>query len=592
MSTKTTIKRIALVAVAALGFGVLSVVPSNAAAQLDSVTVSAATATQETTDTLTATSALVTATLAGIAGTDTLTVTASIVSGPAYIDPVLAFKESTTATIGGSGAVATVAPKSASVTQATGKFNLYLNAPTVAGTYVVKLTPTGGVNAVATTVSITVTTKATLSTVATSATSILNAGETSSATADVTVTADRAASTTVAAATIKVGLKNASAAAVTAESYTATISGPGILGSGEDTATTITGPSATGRAITVQNGHVVQVFPDGTSGVATITIGSAAGVILATETVTFFGAPATITSSVKKAVIGGTSSVTGVLEVIVKDSAGVSVSNLTGSLGVVSSDTTKIATTYSVTSTYSTTTGSYLVPVTPVAAGTASLTATTKTSSTATGVDATAASVRVGSQTPASMIVTTDKAAYAPGEGFSITVQLLDASGLGVADGVYNNILSSTGFTAVPFTISGIDSSTVTVVGTSVAAGIGTRTGIIPLTEGNVTFKWTSGTNLATANQGVAGSVTVAVSSPGTSAATDAANEATDAANAATDAALAAAEAADAATTAAQEASDAVAALSETVTKLISDLQAQIKSLAAVVAKIAKKVKA
>jgi hypothetical protein len=31
MSTKTTIKRIALVAVASLGFGLLSVVPSNAA---------------------------------------------------------------------------------------------------------------------------------------------------------------------------------------------------------------------------------------------------------------------------------------------------------------------------------------------------------------------------------------------------------------------------------------------------------------------------------------------------------------------------------------------------------------------------------
>jgi hypothetical protein len=224
--------------------------------------------------------------------------------------------------------------------------------------------------------------------------------------------------------------------------------------------------------------------------------------------------------------------------------------------------------------------------------GTANLTVTTKTSSTATGIDATAASVRVGSQTPASMLVSTDKAAYAPGEAFTITVQLLDDKGLGVADGVYNNIFSSTGFTAVPFTISGIDSSTVTVAGTSAAAGIGTRTGIIPVTEGGVTFKWTSGTNLASANQAVAGSIVVTVSSPGTSAATDAANEAIDAANAATDAALAAAEAADAATTAAQEASDAVAALSESVTKLIAGLQAQIKSLAAVVAKIAKKVKA
>ena len=38
MSTKTTFKRISLVAVAALGFGVLSVVPSTAATTLNTVT--------------------------------------------------------------------------------------------------------------------------------------------------------------------------------------------------------------------------------------------------------------------------------------------------------------------------------------------------------------------------------------------------------------------------------------------------------------------------------------------------------------------------------------------------------------------------
>jgi hypothetical protein len=114
-----------------------------------------------------------------------------------------------------------------------------------------------------------------------------------------------------------------------------------------------------------------------------------------------------------------------------------------------------------------------------------------------------------------------------------------------------------------------------------------------PAIEGDMTLSWTRSTSYATAaNDSLTGSITLTISSPGTAAATDAANEATDAANAATDAALAAAEAADAATTAAQEASDAVAALSESVTKLIAGLQAQIKSLAAVVAKIAKKVKA
>ena len=131
------------------------------------------------------------------------------------------------------------------------------------------------------------------------------------------------------------------------------------------------------------------------------------------------------------------------------------------------------------------------------------------------------------------------------------------------------------------------------VAGTGTATGVATYKFYAPNIEGNMTLSWTRSTSFATAaNDSLAGSITLAVSSPGTAAATDAANEATDAANAATDAALAAAEAADAATTAAQEASDAVAALSESVTKLIAGLQAQIKSLAAVVAKIAKKVKA
>jgi methyl-accepting chemotaxis protein len=127
-----------------------------------------------------------------------------------------------------------------------------------------------------------------------------------------------------------------------------------------------------------------------------------------------------------------------------------------------------------------------------------------------------------------------------------------------------------------------------------VATTLGVRTLKVyaPNIEGDMTLSWTRSTEYVTAaNDSLKGSLTIAISSPGTAAATDAANEATDAANAATDAALAAAEAADAATSAAQEASDAVAALSETVTKLIAGLQSQIKSLAAVVARIAKQTK-
>jgi hypothetical protein len=386
--------------------------------------------------------------------------------------------------------------------------------------------------------------------------------------------------------TIAVTLKNTAGTALVTESYTAQVlSGPGLLGSGPMTGTTHAF-TATGRAITVKAGEFVGIFPDGTSGTSKVEIRTAAGVLIGTETVIFHGAVASIVATLAKGVIG--TSAADAVTAVAYDKDGTVVQS--GTLYALSGTATVIASGGSC----AISSGKATCSLTGLTAGTTAITIADASTTTAATVKSSSVSVRVGSSTPASILVATDKAAYAPGEAFTITVTVLDKDGLGVADGVYNNIFSSTGFTAAPFTYAAgvIDSSTVIVAGTSAAAGIGTRTGVIPSTEGNVTFKWTTGTNLATANQAVAGSVTVAVSSPGTSAATDAANEATDAANAATDAALAAAEAADAATTAAQEASDAVAALSETVTKLISDLQAQIKSLAAVVAKIAKKVKA
>jgi hypothetical protein len=617
----TTIKRISLVAVAALGLSLVSVAPSNAAINQDSLTLTATTAAQTTAETFTATSAVATLSFLGSTTGDSASVTAALVSGPAGNTalPYLRLTETTSATINNANTTAVGTDVDPNVPVAVGsavggaassaKFAVYLStngllAPTVAGTYVVRITPatigsSGALlGAKAVDLTITVTTAAALDTVATSATSILNAGETSSATVDAIVTASRTAEGEVAVATIVVDLKNAAGSAVTAESFTATIAGAGTLGAAAKTGTTITGPNAAGRALLVKNGHVVQVFADGTSGVGTITIAAASGVVVATETVTFFGAATTVVATAKKPVIGGTSAVAEVLEVVVKDSAGVSVSNLAGKIGVVSSDTTKIATAYTPTSTYSATTGSYLVHVTPGAIGSANLTATTKASATATtGVDAAAVSVRVGSSTPASVAVALDKTSYAPGEKATISISLKDATGLDLAAGDYTGIFAAGGITA-NYTLGSGSETTTGTYANGYEDGAATYTIYMPVTEGDVVFSWTtgsvaatSGAGLATANQAVKGSVTASVSSPGSAAATDAANEATDAANAATDAALAAAEAADAATSAAQEASDAVAALSETVTKLIAGLQSQIKSLAAVVARIAKQTK-
>jgi hypothetical protein len=466
MSTKTTFKRVALVTVAALGFGALSVVPSNATASAGDFTISAATASQLTGETATATSVVATLSYSATAATDSVTVTASLYSAKnadgtvmtsGLSQPRMDLNDTTTAQVysgdvttlvlkaSNSGSAiandtaANVVPTTAGVVVA--KFRVFLNAPTKAGTYVVKLTPTlasgstaGSIQAAAAqTVTITVTAAPADDLVAATATSIISAGETNSATADVAVTSTRTVAVvsadTAAAATIKVTLSNKSALAAN-ESFTAVITGPGILGSATAAAATpvIVAPNPTARIITVKNGDVVQVFPDGTSGVATITISSLLGVELAKETVTFFGAAATVATTVKKAVVGvGTA--TDVLSVVVKDSAGVSVSNLT-TLSVVSSDTTKVANAYAqAIGSYSATTGAYLIPVTAAVAGAVKLTVSTKASSTATtGVDATAVDVRVGSSTPASVAVTTDKISYAPGEKATISISLKDST--------------------------------------------------------------------------------------------------------------------------------------------------------------------
>jgi hypothetical protein len=628
----TTIKRIALVAVAALSLGTVSVAPSSAMTFSDSLTLSSATASQLTSETATASSAVATLTYLSNAATDSMSVVATLVSAPAgnVALPHLKLVETASAvaqtTLGtdllltdntgvAAGTPVIVAPKSGVTLPAniTAKFAVFMNAPAKVGTYVVKLTPAvtaggGSLAGTAQTLTITVTQNAATDTVAASATSILNAGETISATADVVVTSTKTpavGTNNAAAAVIKVSLVNAAGVATTAESFTATIAGPGVLGAGAfGGATTLDNNiAATGRALLVKNGDVVAVFPDGTSGVATITIASAAGVVLATEKVTFFGDAATITATVAKTVIGTGSNVE-VLEVTVKDAAGVSVSNLGGKLGVVSSDTTKISTSYASTGTYDATTGTYLVDVTGVAAGSANLTVTTKaTAAATTGVSAaTAASVRVGSYKPASVKVSTDKSSYAPGEKGSFKVELFDADGLEVVSGeTYTAIMDATGVTSSYALTNSTLPTGADVV--SYASGGRLYTFYAPITEGDVKFSLKTGTTasfgvkgaaggLATANQGVAASVTFAVSSASTSAAIDAANEASQAASDATDAALAAADAADEATTKAQEAVDAVATLSAEVTKMINALKAQIRTLSNLVTKIAKKVRA
>ena len=91
MSTKTTFKRIALVAVAALGLGVLSVAPSKAALIGESLTISAATATANVGDTATA---VLTHAFSGTINFDSSTITSACSAPAGYSCPALAFYQS------------------------------------------------------------------------------------------------------------------------------------------------------------------------------------------------------------------------------------------------------------------------------------------------------------------------------------------------------------------------------------------------------------------------------------------------------------------------------------------------------------------
>ena len=618
MSTKTTFKRVALVAVAALGLGVLSVTPSSATVQAHNITLSAATSTQFTSETSTASAAVATISFLSQNLGDTTSVTAYLMSAPAgnTAIPVMQVSETTSAVVKETAtavamAVGTentdqeifISSSASAATAVTAKLKVYMNQPTKAGAYVVKLVPAvtaggGVINTDGVTLTITVSQNPVTDTVVTSATSILTTAADTTTATDVVVTASKSASTQIEVAYIKVTTKNANSSTVSGESYTAVVTGPGLLASGP----LGTGPGSfpdvnQGRAITVKAGDVVAVYPDGASGVSTITISAKSGAVLATETITFFGDVATLVTTVKLAVIGGTTAVAGVLNVKATDSAGTNVSGIQ-SFGVVSSDTTKIATVYATSvASYDATTGLYTIPVTPVAAGSANLTVTTNTSPTVTtGKSAAAVAVRVGSKTPAAVTVTLDKASYAPGEKATLTVALADATALDlVGSETYTAIFATGGITSSQALGQGSADLTGTGV-ISYTAGGKKYTIYMPIYEGDVTFSWTTGstasaatTGLATANQAVAGTFVATVSSASGSAAIDAANEATDAANAATDAALAAADAADAATAAAEDASAAVATLAKSVNTALTNLKKQITALTALVNKLLKK---
>jgi hypothetical protein len=580
----TTIKRVALVAVAALGLGVLSVAPSQAVSQADTLAISATTAAIQTGETATAT---LTGTFLSdtVAGGDTLTVTASATSLPAggNVMPTLVASDTVNAVISVAGNVARIVNVAAAVTATSGKItvNVIMPAGAKPGVYAYRFTPsvaTGStLNSTAVTFTVTVTASPAEDTTVSAAksTSVLNSGETVTTTTDSATVVAKTFVGTAQAATIRVVANNANGTKLATQPPLTVLvkSGtPGTVGASADTDAGSTGMTSTGRALTTTAGQLIGVFADGTEGVAEVEI-YAGTVLLATEKVTFFGDVASYkgTFTPKSLGAGDTATIT----VAGADKAGNATAAPT--IFATSSDTT--------VATVPATSGSGAIVVTGVKSGKATITLCDTAACASAKITSTVA-ITVGAKTAKTVTLSFSNEAPTAGEKVTVTLTATDASGNPVADGV--RALFAAGGFSPSVSVSG--STLPTVDTTTISGGVAEYVFFAPA-AGVVTFTATEGTATDSTTKGtITGSVTV--SNPGLDAATDAANEATDAANAATDAALAAAEAADAATSAAQEASDAVAALSESVTKLIAGLQSQIKSLAAVVAKIAKKVKA
>ena len=494
MSTKTNFKRIALVAVAALGLGVLSSVPSQAAITgTVAVTNTNGEATTSLADSTTAGSLKV-RWLAG-ATMDTVGITTALNSQPtgggspslnfypndtttSIAAAILAVNTGATRTVplasDGDTAVVRVAATADSLTASTGytsgTFLYQLNdtTPNKAGTYTFTLTITpynaaGGAEStkvVTQDVSIVVTAPAALSTTAAStySTSILSTLATASvdsATAESTSVSLLSTARTLERAIVFVKLRNAAnGTGDIVDSLTVSID-KGNVGSVSST--------ALGKSVIIDyapaspdGGVKVFVFSDGTTGKATITIATKnAGTF--TETLDWYGATA------KSIVAGGRLTVIPVGTEATSSSAAVRAQafdavggfNMASStaLYAYSSDT-------SVVSNYGTACGATAVsssdglwytycPLTGVKAGTVTITIRDAATVALSTIASNAVTVRVSEGVATSIKVTTDKATYAPGEKGYVIVTVLDAAGLVMpvqsstttlaAGGVYTN---------------------------------------------------------------------------------------------------------------------------------------------------------
>jgi trimeric autotransporter adhesin len=580
----TTIKRIALVAVAAMGLGVVSSAPSNAAPVFAFTTIGDATAGQAlvggqavvslTPDTNTST--IVTVSGVGsvvstseaatvvkvgtslVQWTDSSTVNSATTGGAQSITVYSAVEGVTTITarpLGADGSPGTAVTRTITWVTALAK-----NSATSSAEYIKKYDATG---VTASTIETADSTTAQLSFDAAIATTAPKA---------MIWVKQFSASDTTTVSTVAAGKGNA---------IKVEISGAGSLGIANNQATGST-VSILGSATTLDAANLFHVYSDGRSGPATITI--TVGTKVTTKRVTFVGTAASYKVGTADA------NVLSKLQLGVGETATVGIDSFDALNNRVaenvsltsSSDTATVAT----ISAFGANSYTGLYTITGVKEGVARFKFTDGTASRDLFVG-----ITVTKKTAKTIAVAFDKTSYAPGEKVTWTITAKDSDGKNIADG------ARAIFGSVEANLS-VTNGTLFGTSPSFVDGVATGSFFAPAAA--------SGRFEITVSQGAADDARIAalaaastaglpaptaVKTPygfdivnsATDAALDAANEAATAAQDATDAAIQAADAAD-------EATAAVAALQLEVNTLIAGLKKQLTTLTNLVKNLAKAV--
>ena len=622
MSTKTSIKRIALVAAAALTLGGFTAVSANA-------TVSASTLLVGTLGTGVGTSAgtQVVGGVSNVILTETTTSAAGMV-GSLTSTGVGSISGITTTSHTSAPAGTTYPTSSVNVVNdGTGDSNAAITislGSSVAGTQTLTFVPLAADGSPGTAQTVTITWGAAAALTAGYVTSQITSGTNSTGGAvaltmtgnrytgtDATVTASATAVGTAGQEAAVIGVALASAYDTPFSAYlSASISGAGTISIKEDTTSKQTGATpgvaSQGTSLTAaakNQFYRISVFADGRAGVGTVTI-SSGSTALVTKTVTFYtsttSVKATQNLNVGKAgtLLGAAASTTKATYASVATTPAFTVA-LTDAHGNASTGAT-IAVKSSNSAVLAdpscleiaATPGTYQCSVTPAAGATSGQSATVTFSVQATSTETPNTTTGLYSITTAPLtfsvggsvskaVLSSDATSYTPLAPVTLMVTVTDSKGNPAYDqdfvpGAATDLIASLKTTSAFAGTAGFVSPA------SIVAGKGTfGTLYAPSIEGDVTV--TGLDNLSSAGEAVSATFTVAngAIASGNGLALDAANAATDAAN----------NAYDEAQNATQAASDALAAVTA-LSAQVGALIATVKSLAAVVAKIKAKVKA